>query len=141
VSGPRALADGSGGAGGRPGLGAVALAAALAAGLALGSDASAQVPPGPGALSLTWSSTTARSGGPAVEGYVHNDTGWWVRRVQLAVEALDPSGGVVAEGIGHVDSPVPPGGRVYFQIPAPASVATYRLTVRSAEVFGRGSGP
>lgn len=118
------------------------LAGLFASALLLAGPASAQDRQGGSAVpGLSASGTPVPCGRPAIEGYIVSDSGRWFRRVILRVEALDPSGGVTASGIAHVDPPIPPGSHVYFMAPAPAAAGAYRLTVLSAEGFGGASGP
>jgi hypothetical protein len=90
-------------------------------------------------ISVSWSPATTRGGSPAIEGYVDNRSGWWLRRVQLDVEALDPAGGVVRREVVHVDGDVPPGSHIYFKRPVQGA-ASYRVTIRWYERFRGGGG-
>ncbi len=72
-----------------------------------------------------------RRGKPLVTGYVTNQWGLATRNVRLRVEALDVSGNVTANYIGYVSGYVPPGSRVYFEVPVQAKAPAYRVTVLS----------
>jgi hypothetical protein len=72
-----------------------------------------------------------RGGKPLVSGYVTNQWGMPTRNVRLRVEALDTSGNVTANDIGHVFGYVTPGSRVYFEVPVSAKAPSYRVTVLS----------
>jgi hypothetical protein len=81
-----------------------------------------------------------RRGKPLVTGYVTSQWGLGSRNVRLRVEALDASGNVTANYIGYVNGYVPPGSRVYFEVPVEAKAPTYRVTVLSFDpVYGHGS--
>jgi hypothetical protein len=70
-----------------------------------------------------------RWGRPWVGGYVSNDYGFTATRVQLLVEGLDATGRVVSQSVGWLGSTVPPGSRVYYEVPAPAPATSYRVSI------------
>ena len=72
-----------------------------------------------------------RRGKPMVSGYVTNQWGLATRNVRVRVEALDAAGNVRANYIGYVNGVVPPGSRVYFEVPVEAKAPSYRVTVLS----------
>ena len=75
------------------------------------------------------SETVQRSGGARVVGYVGNEAGFKATRVRILVDGLDAQGQIVDQTIWWVGSPGPgPGGRVYFDAPAPAG-ARHRVSV------------
>lgn len=77
---------------------------------------------------VTWE-PFERWGRPSLGGYIVNDGGLTAMRAQLLVEALDPSGNVVKQTVQWVGSPIPPGARVYFEVPVPQSAPAYRVSV------------
>lgn len=77
---------------------------------------------------VTWE-PMERKGRPYVAGYVLNDWGFPATRVQLLVDGLDPSGGVVSQTVSWLGQSITPGSRVYFQVPAPQPAASYRVSV------------
>jgi hypothetical protein len=79
-------------------------------------------------FTLTWEAWQDR-GQPMVGGYVKNEAGFPARRVQLLVEALDASGRVTGQRVDWLGSDLTPGMRAYFEAPAPAPAATYRVSV------------
>jgi hypothetical protein len=79
-------------------------------------------------FTLTWEGWQDR-GQPMVGGYIKNEAGFPARRVQLLVEALDASGRVTGQRVGWLGSDLTPGMRAYFEAPAPAPAATYRVSV------------
>ena len=78
--------------------------------------------------------------GPQVEGYVYNLYDAHATRVLLSIEALDSSGQLIETRRAYVPFDVPPRGRSFFQVPAPAGTASARVSVESFEWTGRGSG-
>ena len=79
---------------------------------------------------FTITSETVQSGGKTrVAGYLTNEAGFKSQRVRLLVDGLDASGRITGQSIAWVPSPNPgPGGRVYFDEPAPAGVR-HRVSV------------
>jgi hypothetical protein len=80
----------------------------------------------------------SRAATPRIDGYVHNDTLWWVNRVRLKVEGVAASGRPVGETGSWVLGDIPPGDRAYFVARAIGGAETYRVTVASYEVVSRG---
>ena len=76
-----------------------------------------------------------RRGRPIVSGYVTNEWGLSTKNVRLRVEALDAAGNVTASYIGYVSGHVPPGVRVYFEVPVQAKAPNYRVTVLSFDTI------
>ena len=70
-----------------------------------------------------------RRGRPWVAGYIHNNYGFAATRVQLLVDGLDDNGRVVSQRVSWLGSTVPPGSRVYFEVPAPQAATRYRVSV------------
>jgi hypothetical protein len=68
---------------------------------------------------------------PRLDGYVHNDTLWWVSRVRLKIEGATGSGRPVGETSSWVLGDIPPGDRAYFVARAIGGAETYRVTVTS----------
>jgi hypothetical protein len=77
---------------------------------------------------ITWEPFQRRRR-PYVGGYVLNNWGLFATRVQLLVDGLDASGRVTSQSVAWLGSSVPPGSRVYFEVPAPQPAATYRVSV------------
>lgn len=94
-------------------------------------------------LRLEWTDGADRRGQTVVSGYVYNQrAGSYAVGVQLLVEALDASGRTVGSTTGSVLGEVPPSGRSYFEIKAPAKAASYRVTAQSFSwrAYGAGGG-
>src|SRR5262245_52355914 len=70
-----------------------------------------------------------RWGRPWVAGYVSNEYGFSAARVQLLVNGLDQTGQVVSQRVSWLGSPVGPGSRVYFEVPAPGPAVRYHVSV------------
>src|SRR5262249_1119504 len=80
------------------------------------------------------------SRGPAIAGYVWNDSGMPAARVAVLVEGLDGTGGrVVNTTIGYVVGVVPGFGRTPFEVRVP-SAASYRLRISSYDWLKGGAG-
>jgi hypothetical protein len=80
----------------------------------------------------------APSGGTLVWGHVHNGYVRGARNVRLLVEGLDGAGRPVGRTIGYVNGEIPADGRRYFQVAAPATGATFRVSVLDFEWVGGG---
>jgi hypothetical protein len=94
-------------------------------------------------LRLEWAAAEDRRGRPVVSGYVYNQrAGSYATSMRLLAEALDASGQVVGSTTGFVVGDVPPSGRSYFEIKAPAKAATYRVTIQTFtwRAYGGGGG-
>jgi len=109
----------------------VAVIACLVPGLALAQGTAARYTP----LVVGWerfftiTSETVQSGGRArVAGTVINESGFAAQRVQLLVEGLDASGQVISQSVVWLGHGVGPGGRGYFDVPAPPGVR-HRVSV------------
>src|SRR5258706_9994028 len=109
----------------------VAVLACLVPGLTLAQGAATRYTP----LVLGWerfftiTSETVQSGGRAqVAGTVVNESGFAAQRVQLLVEGLDQSGQVISQSVVWLGHGVGPGGRAYFDVPAPPGVR-HRVSV------------
>lgn len=79
-------------------------------------------------FTLTWDAWQDR-GRPTVGGYITNEAGFPARKVQLLVEAVDASGRVTGQRVSWLGSDLTSGTRAYFEAPAPAPAATYRVSV------------
>jgi len=76
---------------------------------------------------------------PVVSGYVYNlNPGLPADRMQLAIEALDASGNVVASSSTWILGGVPAGSRSYFSAPV-VPAASYRVKVLFLD-WGKGGG-
>jgi hypothetical protein len=94
-------------------------------------------------LRLEWTAAEDRRGRPIVSGYVYNQrAGSYASSMRLQVEALDASGQAVGSTTGFVFGDVPPSGRSYFEIKAPARAASYRVTIQTFtwRAYGAGGG-
>ena len=69
-------------------------------------------------------------GRPIVEGYVTNVWGFWARNIQLLVNGYDGTGTLVGQLVGWGPYSIPPGGRVYFNLPVPPA-AVYEVAIFS----------
>jgi hypothetical protein len=67
----------------------------------------------------------------SIGGYVTNDYGLEATHVRLIVESLDATGRVTARTIGHVNYPIPPSARGFFEIFVPDRAARYRVAILS----------
>jgi hypothetical protein len=77
------------------------------------------------------SETVQRGAGARVAGYVGNEAGFKATRVRILIDGLDASGQIVDQTIWWIGSPGPgPGGRVYYDAPAPAGTS-HRVSVFS----------
>ena len=83
-------------------------------------------------FTLDWEAAAHR-GRSVVRGYVVNEYGAPAARIQLLVEGVDGAGAVVATTMAYVFSEVKPGGRAYFEVPAPGPSGAYRVRVLSWE--------
>lgn len=82
-------------------------------------------------FALEWSGGERR-GRPNVNGYVVNNYRVRAANMRLLVEALDASGKAIDTTTGFV-ADVPPGARVYFEVPVKQKAARYRVTITSWE--------
>jgi hypothetical protein len=80
-----------------------------------------------------------RGGRPILYGYVYNDYGLLAINVRLTAESVDASGRTTDRTTGFVDGNIPAFSRSYFEMPAPAAAANYRVTVASF-FFRQGGG-
>jgi hypothetical protein len=79
---------------------------------------------------LVWE--PVESGGRfTIGGYVTNKYGLEAIHVRLMVEGLDASGRVTARSIGHVNYPIPPSGRGFFEVFVAEQAVRYRVFVLS----------
>jgi len=80
-------------------------------------------------FSITGVETVQKGGKTRVAGYLGNEAGFHAARMRLLIDGLDASGQIVGQSVAYVPSPNPgPGGRVYFDEPAPAG-ARHRVSV------------
>ncbi len=91
-------------------------------------------------LHIEWAAEPWKGGRQRITGYVYNERDLWAGSVQLLAEALDASGQVVSSTLATVYGEVPPRNRSYFEIRLPVVGASYRVTVRSADWRGYGTG-
>ena len=77
---------------------------------------------------ITWEPMTRR-GRPWLGGYLSSEYGFTATRVQLLVDGVDQSGRTVSQNVSWLGSSIPPGARVYFEVPAPQPAASYRVSI------------
>jgi hypothetical protein len=80
---------------------------------------------------LEWSGTERR-GRPIVSGYIINNYRIRAVNVRLLVESLDASGKVL-ETTSGISYDVPPGSRVYYEVPVKQRAPRYRVTITGWE--------
>jgi len=73
-----------------------------------------------------------RRGRPAVTGYVVNNYRVRAANMRLNIDTLDAGGKVVDTASGFV-ADVPPGARVYFEVPVKQKAPRYRVTITGWE--------
>jgi hypothetical protein len=73
-----------------------------------------------------------RRGHPAVTGYIVNNYRVRAANMRLLVETLDGAGKVVDSTSGTVGD-VPPGARVFFEVPVKQKAPRYRVTITGWE--------
>jgi len=78
--------------------------------------------------------------GLVVEGYVYNVYDAYATQVLLSIDALDATGRSIETRRAFVPFDIPPRGRSFFNVPAPAGTASARVTVASFEWKGTGGG-
>src|SRR5262249_485143 len=76
---------------------------------------------------IEWSGGERR-GRPNVNGYVVNNYRVRAANMRLLVDGLDANGKVIDTTSGYV-AEVPPGARVYFEVPLKQKAARYRVTI------------
>ncbi|HSF06145.1 MAG TPA: hypothetical protein VLG10_10185 [Methylomirabilota bacterium] len=64
-----------------------------------------------------------------VWGHLLNDWGMPAAKIQLLVEGVDASGGVVGQTVAWFGPTLTPGTRGYFEVPVPWPAPTYRVSV------------
>jgi hypothetical protein len=82
-------------------------------------------------FALEWSGGERR-GRQNVNGYVVNNYRIRAANMRLLVEALDANGKAIDTTTGFV-ADVPPGARVYFEVPVKQKAARYRVTITGWE--------
>lgn len=87
---------------------------------------------------VEWQVTRNRTG-PRIEGYVYNQAAQAAERLQLQIERLDASGGVVGHSTVWVLGDIPTNSRGYFRASVPEA-ASYRVQVLSFDWTCSGSG-
>ena len=73
-----------------------------------------------------------RHGRPTVNGYIINNYRVRASNMRLLVESLD-GGGKVTGSTSGVVADVPPGARVYFEVPVKQKAPRYRVTITAWE--------
>lgn len=86
-------------------------------------------------LPIEWKVEQKKDGHPTITGYIRNQHVFGARGIRLLVEGLDNSGRRVSQTIGYVDRDVPPGGQVYFEVVAPRTDVTYRVSLAAIDWF------
>lgn len=87
---------------------------------------------------VEWEQRQARRG-PAIAGYVYNDTGMPASKVSVLVEGLDGTGHRVTATIAYVIGTVPALSRAYFEARVPSAVS-YQVSISSFEWIKGGGG-
>jgi hypothetical protein len=75
---------------------------------------------------------------PSIEGYVHNDSPYWVSNVRLRIEGLDAGQRTIGERYVWTLGRVLPSNRVYFMAESLPGAASYRITVASYDLMTGG---
>lgn len=88
-------------------------------------------------FALDWNAEPDSRGGRKIEGHVENRSDFDVRQVQLLVQALDPSGGVVSQRRQWVGGTIVVGSRRYFEMRDLPPAGQYRVSVWSYDVIQR----
>ena len=88
-----------------------------------------------GPFSVSANAITTRSGKPAVEGYVMNETAFVYRRAVLAIDVKDAGGRPLRTVLVNLNDNLRPHDRVYFRAALPVSGASYDVRVQSAELL------
>lgn len=116
---------------------ALALAAAVAVGMAAQHGLASAQYFGASALRVESEPAQTKRGRPVVRGYVYNLSPYNVTNVRLGVEALDagsvPVGPVTT---GWVNGDISTNERRYFEVPLERAAAGYRVTVQSFDFRG-----
>lgn len=118
--------------------GVIALGMLLVTSLAIAGCAETLVPRAAPSFRVQSEITKNRRGATRVIGDLYNDYGSAADHIELLVEALDERGQVVAKRVVPFLGSVPPLGRTFFDVPAPAAAASYRVSVYWFEWFARG---
>jgi len=91
-------------------------------------------------LRVEWKAEPWKGGRARITGYVYNERDFWAGNVQLLVEVLDASGQLVGSTLATVYGEVPPRNRSYFEVGLSMAGSSYRVTVRSVDWRGYGTG-
>jgi len=73
---------------------------------------------------------TPRGDGAVVWGYLQTGSPYTFHRIRVLVDALDPTGQIVAQQVSWVPGTLGWGSRLYFEVPMPPA-ASYRVQVFS----------
>lgn len=119
----------------------VVLVATLALGGLTVSARAQSASPRADTLRVEWKKRTDPWLRPAVEGYVHNPSGYRIGTVLLKVQLVDGAERVVSERTAWVYGNIPAGDRGYFVVPIlPGDGSNeYRITVESFVLISRES--
>ena len=90
-------------------------------------------------LRVEWEQVSRRSGA-VVRGYIYNEHQMRVENVRVRVEQLDADARPVLTRTVFVVGTIPYRDRGYFEVPMPATGATYRVSVESFDRAGCGNG-
>jgi hypothetical protein len=74
---------------------------------------------------------TPQDGDALVDGYITNTWGFTAQKVRVLVNGYDAAGKQVGQLIAWGPNEINPGGRVYFDVTAPAGAATYEVSIFS----------
>lgn len=87
-------------------------------------------------FTIDWQATE-RDGRAVVTGTVLNTSTCGAQRIQLLVDALNPSGGLVDQRVVWLGSDLSPGSHAYFEVPAAAPAARHQVSVFAFDVKKR----
>jgi hypothetical protein len=120
------------------------LALLVLAGLVIAASAAAQTTPAAaqtnfgrpgGPFRVEWELGRSKTGAPQISGYVYNEYGRPVNRVQLLVEALDGADRVLAQRYQWLPGTLDAFGRGYFEVDRLPAAERYRVTVHAYNIL------
>jgi hypothetical protein len=88
---------------------------------------------------VTWEPRTSAPR-PSIEGYVYNDSFYWMDNVRLRIEGLDAAQRTISERYVWAPGTIPPSNRIYFTTESVPGAASYRVSVASYQLR-TGGGP
>jgi len=78
---------------------------------------------------------------PVIEGYVQNDSPFWVTNVRLQIDGVDGGGRPVAQAFGWTFGDIAPGGATAFVVETMPRAVDYRISVSSFDVVSANQAP